>query len=156
MGMPLYSVDHFHFLQMPFPHSQIGALNKSSSKTTLQDKLVGNMASETTFDHWKVFFSWRKVRKRALIFQDGMARFYDLHFLNHLDIFILLDFRNFWVFFSIWPVFRTHVLHRFGHFIIDNDFQSFRFFKLEELSKYFVTWQEVFPHTIPPVEMSTT
>ena len=48
------------------------------------------------------------------------------------------------------------MLHRFGHFIIDNDFQSFRFFKLEELSKYFVTLQEVFPHTIPPVEMSTT
>ena len=29
-------------------------------------QLVGNMASETTFDHWKVFFSWGKVRKRAL------------------------------------------------------------------------------------------
>ena len=33
------------------------------------------MASETTFDHWKVFFSWGKVRKRARTFEALMARF---------------------------------------------------------------------------------
>ena len=33
------------------------------------------MASETTFDHWKVFFSWGKVRKRALTQNSLVARF---------------------------------------------------------------------------------
>ena len=40
------------------------------------------MASETTFDHWKVVFSWGKVRKRALTFGGHCFRFWDLHFWN--------------------------------------------------------------------------
>ena len=47
------------------------------------------MASETTFDHWKVVFSWGKVRKRALL---------DLHFLNRFDF---LDFMRFSEFLGI-------------------------------------------------------
>ena len=41
--------------------TQIGTV---TNKTwTLVSKLVGNMASENTFDHWKVVFSRGKVRK---------------------------------------------------------------------------------------------
>ena len=40
--------------------------------------IVGNMASETTFDHWKVFFSWGKVRKRALTQNPLMGGFWSL------------------------------------------------------------------------------
>ena len=43
---------------------------------------MGHIASETTFDHWKVIFSWGKARKRALMFQDDMARFWNLHIRN--------------------------------------------------------------------------
>ena len=36
------------------------------------------MASETTFDHWKVVFSWGKVRKRALTQNPLMGRFWSI------------------------------------------------------------------------------
>ena len=37
--------------------------------------LVGNMASETTFDTWKVVFSWGQMRKMALSQKDLCSRF---------------------------------------------------------------------------------
>ena len=42
------------------------------------------LASETTFDHWKVIFSRGKVRKRALTFLALKARFLNLHIRNPL------------------------------------------------------------------------
>ena len=38
------------------------------------------MASETTFDHWKVVFSWGKVRKRALTENPLMGGFWSFRF----------------------------------------------------------------------------
>ena len=40
------------------------------------------MASETTFDHWKVVFLMRKSVKNALTFEAHSSRFQDLHFWN--------------------------------------------------------------------------
>ena len=44
------------------------------------------MASETTFDHWKVVFLMRKSEKKALTFEALCSRFEDLHFWNPLAI----------------------------------------------------------------------
>ena len=40
------------------------------------------MASEPTFDPWKVEFSWGKVSKRALAFESLWSAFQNLHFWN--------------------------------------------------------------------------
>ena len=47
---------------------------RSGAMTTLQiyPQLLGNLASETTFDPWKVVFSWGKVGKGAL-FQKALC-----------------------------------------------------------------------------------
>ena len=43
---------HFHLLKWPFPHSRFGHFRSPKRKYTPQ--LVGNMASETTFDPFNV------------------------------------------------------------------------------------------------------
>ena len=51
-------------------------------------KLLWIMASETTFDPWKMVFLTRKSEKRGLISKSPLlSRFQDLHFWNHFTIF---------------------------------------------------------------------
>ena len=45
-----------------------GEKNYISVRKSGGRNIVGNIASETTFDHCKVVFSWGKMRKRALTF----------------------------------------------------------------------------------------
>ena len=74
------------------------------------------MASETTFDHWKVFFSLGKVRKRALTFEVPCSRFQDLHILSRFAISENLAFKKMMgIFFRfdgssgpMWAVFRDN------------------------------------------------
>ena len=70
---------------------------------------MGNVASETTFDYWKVVFSCEKMRKRALTFE-GLCSRLRLTFLKSFCNFRKFGLKKLWVFFSIRRVFTIHML----------------------------------------------
>ena len=71
---------------------------------------MGNMASEATFDNWKLVFSWRKVRKRAITQNPLMGRFWSLG-IKFTIYFCARKWKKITMdnFFFSWCMFRTHV-----------------------------------------------
>ena len=71
---------------------------------------MGNLVSETTFDHWKVVFSRGKVRKRALT-QNSLIGGFDLLESNSIYIFVHENVLH--------PSIHLIQLYRFEGFAID-------------------------------------